>query len=134
MSQHHHRIAGYDIARALAIMSMVFVNYRLALVSPDYQDHHWFIWLTELFPCREAAMFVILAGIGTSLAAWRTTQDGRQEPVSEARWRIVKRALVLLALGCLNSLIWNADILRFFAVYLLVGTIFLFASGRLSGG
>jgi uncharacterized membrane protein YeiB len=43
-------------------MSMVFVNYRLALVSPDYQDRHWFLWLTELFPCREAAMFVIQAG------------------------------------------------------------------------
>jgi hypothetical protein len=27
MPQQYHRIAGYDIARALAIMSMVFVNY-----------------------------------------------------------------------------------------------------------
>jgi uncharacterized protein len=80
MPQQYHRIAGYDIARALAIMSMVFVNYRLALVSPDYQARHWFLWLTELFPCREAAMFVILAGFGTSLAAWRTTRNGRREP------------------------------------------------------
>lgn len=131
--QQQLRIAGYDIARALAIISMVFVNYRLALVSPDYQGRHWFLWLTELFPCREAAMFVILAGIGTSLAAWRTTQDGRREPVLGARWRIIKRALVLLALGCLNSLIWNADILRFFAIYMLVGAILLFASSKCIG-
>lgn len=133
MPQRDRRIIGYDVARALAIISMVFVNYRLALVSPDYHDRHWFLWLTELFPCREATMFVILAGIGTSLAAWRTTQDGRRELVLGARWRLVKRALVLLALGCLNSLVWNADILRFFSLYMLVGAIFLFSSTRIIG-
>jgi uncharacterized protein len=133
MSQRDHRIIGYDIARALAIISMVFVNYRFALVSPDYQGSHWFLRLTELFPCREAAMFVILAGIGTSLAAWRTSRDGRQEPVLGARWRLVKRALVLLASGWLNSLVWNADILRFFSLYMLVGAIFMFSATKVFG-
>lgn len=124
------RVQGYDLARGIAIISMVLVNYRLAIVHPEYASPHWFIWLTELFPCREAAMFVILAGIGTSLSAWQQDNAGTPIVVDKARKRLIYRAFVLMGIGILNSILWNADILRFFALYMLAGTLLLYRPKR----
>ena len=62
------RIAGYDLARSLAILGMVIVNYGSFMggwgVGPS-----WLVWLVQLVPGRAAATFVILAGVGMSLMA-----------------------------------------------------------------
>ncbi len=124
------RIAGYDLARSLAIISMIFVNYRFALVTPGIHEGHWFLTLTKIFPCREAAMFVMLAGMGASLSAWKTVGNKSMVPIPQARLRLIKRAMVLMLIGVADSLFWDADILRFFALYMLAGALFLFSSKR----
>ncbi len=59
------RIVGLDIARALAVLGMVIVNYKVVMVSNATQG--WLATTTGLLEGRAAATFVVLAGIGLSL-------------------------------------------------------------------
>lgn len=70
-----------------------------------------------LFEGRAAATFVTLAG----LAALRQTN------IQAMRFVTIKRAVFLLALalGLVNTLVFDADILHYYGVYFLFGLLFL---------
>lgn len=107
------RLHGLDIARFLAFCGMVLVNFRIAAQVTPAGD--WASTLTNLLEGRASALFVILAGVGLSLG-----RAGR--PV------ILARAVFLFALGLLNLMIFDADILHFYALYFIVVLPFLTAS------
>lgn len=119
------RIEGYDAARALAILGMIIVNFKLLMASPDSGVLGAF---TSLLEGRAAALFVLLAGVGLTLLS----RGGASEVLAQhtARLRILKRAGFLMLLGLLVSTIWPADILRFYGIYLAISAVFLFVPDR----
>ena len=98
------RLAGLDIARFIAFTGMVLVNFRIATQVSDTSD--WAFQITHLLEGRAAALFVVLAGVGISLA---------KAPAA----LMAKRALFLFAIGLLNQIIFPADILHYYGVYFL---------------
>ena len=68
------RIAGFDLARAIALLGMVFVNFKYLMKADDF-EYPWLLWLSDWLDGRPAATFVILAGIGKYFAS-----NERQEP------------------------------------------------------
>ena len=61
------RIAGYDIARALAIFGMALVNFRIVM-GAGQNGPKWLVFLVGQFEGRAAAKLAVLAGIGISLS------------------------------------------------------------------
>ncbi|MQQ09433.1 DUF418 domain-containing protein [Epibacterium sp. SM1979] len=104
-----------DIARFVAFCGMVLVNFRIAASVTATAD--WPSAVTNALEGRAAALFVLLAGLGLSLA--------RAQPQ-----RILKRAAFLFLLGLLNLTIFEADILHFYALYFLLAALLYRASDR----
>mgnify|MGYP001821269125 FL=1 len=117
------RIAGYDVARAIAFLGMVFVNYKY-LMGADQYGVEWLLWLSDWLDGRPAAMFVILAGVGISLLKACCIRTNEFHPFAKPFSTILRRAIFLFFLGLMFSCIWYADILHFYGVYF-VAAIFL---------
>ncbi len=110
------RIVGLDIARFCAFVGMVLVNFRLAAeISPDGT---FFSNVIDNIEGRASALFVLLAGIGFGLATPDITVT-------------LKRAAFLFLIGLANMLIFSADILHFYALYFLIGLLFVGQSWRI---
>lgn len=110
------RLIGLDIARFLAFAGMVLVNFRIAAgVTPGLDPYSQ---LTNAMEGRAAALFVLLAGVGFSM--------GRSK-----RATVLARAAVLFAFGMANMILFDADILHYYALYFLVGLAFLNAPPRM---
>lgn len=113
MASSSNRLEGLDLARAMALLGMVLVNFRIAMGvltgGPD-----WLKAMLDALEGRSAASFVVLAGIGLGLStpklSWPTAMQ-----------HTAKRALFLLILGLLNYLVFPADIIHYYAVYFLLG-------------
>lgn len=105
------RLEGLDFARFCAFVGMVLVNFRIVLTTEANQSA--FVTFLE---GKAAALFVVLAGVGLGLAFVR----GRLFYAV-----ILKRAAFLMALGLLNSLIFPADIIHYYAIYFAIGCWFL---------
>ena len=123
------RIIGYDFARALAIIGMVIVNFKIVM-NAGTSGPSWLSWFTGLLEGRAAATFVILAGIGLSLMTNRARIHNDDTVPGKIRIRLLKRAMFLFFIGLLYTPIWPADILHFYGVYIAIGILFLTASSR----
>ncbi len=121
------RIPGLDIARALAVFGMVLVNFKVVM-GASKNGPGWLVWLTGLFEGRAAATFVVLAGVGLSLMSRKARESGEAEAWTTCRRTILKRALLLFAVGLCYAPLWPADILHFYGVYLSLGVLFLHRS------
>ncbi|WP_170465488.1 DUF418 domain-containing protein [Ruegeria arenilitoris] len=107
------RLAALDAARFLAFCGMVLVNFRIAAqVEPG---HDWASVVIGSLEGRAAALFVVLAGIGVGLSTVTTSV-------------LLRRAAFLFVLGLINMTLFDADILHFYALYFVVGAMFLTAS------
>jgi uncharacterized protein len=58
------RIIGLDVARALAVIGMIIVNFKVVL-GQDGQT--WVKYFASIFDGKAAATFVVLAGVGLAL-------------------------------------------------------------------
>jgi uncharacterized protein len=114
-----YRVAGYDLARALAVMGMVVVNYTSMLDITRFSPA-WLEPAIDFIYGRAAAVFVMLAGVSISLMARR-----RQDPADlrTFRRRLMKRSLLLLIAGMALWQWWPADILHFYAAFIAVGAL-----------
>ncbi len=119
------RIIGFDVARALAIFGMVFVNFKIAMNATTGSE--WLLRSVGLLEGRASALFVVLAGVGISLMTRRARASNDPELLSQKRNIIIKRGLLLIVVGLAYSPIWPADILHFYGFYFLLAA-FLFAS------
>ncbi|HEY9104436.1 DUF418 domain-containing protein [Chitinimonas sp.] len=118
------RILGFDLARALAIVGMVIVNFKTVMHSShEGTEGGWRLF--NLVDGRASALFVMLAGIGLSLLV-RSTQLGADPAVfAQRRQQLLRRALCLFVLGLCYLPIWPADILHYYGVYIALGTLLL---------
>ena len=121
------RLDGLDLARALAVFGMVLVNFNVVLGSGD-AGPGWLRVLAGLVEGRAVAVFVVLAGVGTTLLAAAAAREGR--PAGRVRGSLLRRAALLWVLGMLYSPIWPADILHYYALYIAVGVVLLRARDR----
>ncbi len=124
-----NRQYGYDLARALAVIGMVIVNFKIAM-GAETAGPGWLVWLVGLIDGRAAAAFVILAGVGMSLLSRKARLSGDLQAMAAHRKALFKRAAVLFGFGLLYTPIWPADILHFYGIYILIGACLLNASGR----
>ena len=103
------RLHGLDIARFLAFVGMVIVNFRVVMGAEG--------GAFDLLNGKAAASFVILAGLGIGLS--------RAAPT--LMWR---RAGFLFVLGMINAMIFPADIIHFYAIYFALAAFVLNWSAR----
>ncbi|MDM8530421.1 heparan-alpha-glucosaminide N-acetyltransferase domain-containing protein [Anaerolineales bacterium HSG25] len=123
------RIEGYDFARALAILGMILVNFKIVLEASE-AGSAWLVWSVGLLEGRAAAMFVILAGVGLTLLSNRARQQQDLPRLAQHRRALLKRAMFLFLVGLLYTPIWPADILHFYGLYIVVGAFLLSSSDR----
>jgi uncharacterized protein len=125
------RIEGIDLARSLAFLGMVFVNFRTTIApGSDRARESWLTWLDTRLDGRAAATFVILAGVGVSLMSRRAREARDPEQRAAVRRVLVRRAAFLFVVGLLYWSIWPADILHYYGVFLAFGAVLLAASDR----
>ncbi|WBM73764.1 DUF418 domain-containing protein [Saprospira grandis] len=110
------RIIGIDLARSLAVIGMIIVNFKVVLGgkgSPQLKA------LASLFDGKAAALFVVLAGVGLALMTKSALKNKQLVKLSVIKKKIAKRALFLFVVGLSYIYIWPADILHFYGVYML---------------
>ncbi len=110
------RLAGLDLARFLAFVGMVLVNFSVVMGTGVTEGVAGL--LIGALEGRAAASFVVLAGLGLGLASVRSG-------TSDVFFVTLKRAAFLLVAGLLNTLIFDADILHYYAFYFLFGALCL---------
>ncbi|MBB4265421.1 DUF418 domain-containing protein [Roseospira visakhapatnamensis] len=116
------RLDGLDVARFAAFVGMVIVNFRIAMGAEETASGPLAVLVSTL-EGRAAATFVVLAGIGLGLGARREGSHATL-PVT------LRRAVFLLAVGLLNTLIFDADILHYYAVYFFLAVFCVAAPNR----
>ena len=72
----------------------------------------------------------MLAGIGASIGTARVRRSEDGEMRTDARVKMLKRALFLFVIGYAWLALWTADILHFYGVYLTIGAALLFVRDR----
>ncbi|MFQ3296586.1 MAG: hypothetical protein ACI9JT_001012 [Polaribacter sp.] len=116
------RIIGIDVARALAVIGMIIVNFKVVLGD---KGTHWMQSITGVFDGKAAATFVVLAGIGLALMTNTAIKNNDADKIKIARIRILKRALFLFIIGISYISIWPADILHFYGIYMTIIILFI---------
>ncbi|GGY14349.1 DUF418 domain-containing protein [Paludibacterium paludis] len=118
MNTANERLHGLDLARCLALIGMVLVNFRLAMGADDGPLRGLNLLFGSL-EGRAASIFIVLAGVGLVLGT-------RGLEPADAYTRMMRRAAFLAAVGLANALIFPPDIIHYYAVYFLIGTGCLF--------
>ena len=112
MSSKKERIEGIDLARSLAMIGMIIVNFKIVLGT---KGNKYLVAVIGSLEGQAAATFVVLAGIGVALMSQKADLD-----LIEIRKKLLKKALFLFILGTLFLTIWPADILHFYGIYLTI--------------
>ncbi|MDJ0646617.1 MAG: DUF418 domain-containing protein [Flavobacteriaceae bacterium] len=116
------RIVGIDVTRALAIIGMIIVNFKMVF---GQQGSSWLKPIVSVFDGKAAATFVVLAGIGIAFMTNTAVKNKDRGRLQIARKKIIKRALLLFVIGLSYILIWPADILHFYGIYMLLTLFFV---------
>ncbi|MCV6636879.1 DUF418 domain-containing protein [Candidatus Albibeggiatoa sp. nov. NOAA] len=125
------RVIGFDVARALAIFGMVIVNFKVVM-SEEVGGNEWLMQFVYLFEGRASALFVVLAGVGVTLLTNKARQSTNPKMITQARLNLLKRSLLLIAIGVAYMPIWDADILHYYGFYFLIAVIiFTFSDQKL---
>ncbi|WXR62613.1 DUF418 domain-containing protein [Peptostreptococcaceae bacterium AGR-M142] len=121
------RIDGFDFARAFAIFGMMLVNYKIVFTK-GCEWNLFFNDFISLFEGRAASVFLILAGVGISLMSKKALESKSKELRKKINKRLIKRSLFLFVFGMWLYLgfDWNADILHYYGVYMLLTIFFLY--------
>lgn len=110
------RIIGIDVARALAVIGMIIVNFKVVFGENGLD---WVKSFAGIFEGKSAATFVVLAGVGLALMSNSALINNDQIKLKIVRKRMLKRALFLFFIGLSYMPIWPADILHFYGIYML---------------
>ena len=121
------RIIGIDVARALAVIGMIIVNFKIVIGENGL---NWVKSFAGIFDGKAAATFVVLAGIGLALMTNSAIKNNDKSKLKIVRNRIIKRALFLFIIGISYITIWPADILHFYGIYMLIVVLFLTSKER----
>ena len=99
---------------------MVIVNFDIVMVTSTTDKSG----IAELFQGRAAALFIVLAGLGLGLSS-------RRALFNDTLSRTFRRSMFLLCLGLINMLVFDADIIHYYAFYFIFGVWFLRAGNGL---
>ena len=121
MKKQKPRIIGLNVARALAVIGMIIVNFTLVLGA---SGPSWLQGIANFFMGKAAATFVVLAGLGLGLMSQSAGDDKSKQRTVQLK--VFKRALFLLIIGLSYYFIWPADILHYYGVYMLLAIPLLF--------
>ena len=121
------RIIGIDVARALAVIGMIIVNFKIVLGENGNEILKGF---ANLFEGKAAATFVVLAGVGIALMSKSALKDNDVEKLRKIKIGISKRAIFLFVIGLSYIPIWPADILHFYGIYMLITLLLVKSAGR----
>jgi len=116
------RIVGVDLARALAIIGMIIVNFK-SVFGEEGSD--LLKSIAGIFDGKAAATFVVLAGVGLAFMSNRAVRENNLGKLRTARHRILKRAVFLFVIGLSYLVLWPADILHFYGIYMLLALPFI---------
>ena len=116
------RIIGIDVARALAVIGMIIVNFKVVLGA---KGHLWVETIARVFDGKAAATFVVLAGVGLALMTNTAIKNKDAIKIKIIRIRILKKALFLFGVGISYIALWPADILHFYGVYMAIVVLLL---------
>ncbi|TXE20317.1 DUF418 domain-containing protein [Psychroserpens burtonensis] len=116
------RIIGIDVARALAVIGMIVVNFKVVFGE---NGQLWVKSFASIFDGKAAATFVVLAGVGLALMTNSAINHRDRAKIKVARIRIAKRALFLFIIGISYITIWPADILHFYGIYMAITLVLL---------
>jgi uncharacterized protein len=111
------RIIGLDVARALAVIGMIIVNFKVVFGA---EGQSWAKSFASIFDGKAAATFVVLAGVGLALMTNSAIKHKDRHKLQIAKIRIAKKALFLFVLGLSYIAIWPADILHFYGIYMVI--------------
>ena len=122
------RLPGLDVTRAVALIGVVVMNYHGYLNGGDdgidrsYAERVFDPAVGPL-STRFAATFVLVAGMGITLLTNRSRASGDRAAIRDDRWRLVRRGVLLYAVGLLIEWIWHGTILFFYGAFFVVGAL-----------
>lgn len=118
------RIAGYDLARCLALFGLVVANFRgnVERVELDL--------LYDLIRGGAIVAFLGLGGVGISLLKQRDERTNEAHRSVDSRKRLIKRAAFLLVVGICCNVIWHDNFLCFYSICIAIGALLLTVSNR----
>jgi uncharacterized membrane protein YeiB len=129
------RLPGPDVVRAVALIGVCVMNYHgyLLLEQGAGPGSVGDGWAAELFDpwtgplsTRFAATFVLVAGVGVTLltrGADPRSPRGTRGNITDMRWRLVRRGVLLYTGGLVLDRIWPGTIIPFY------GAMFVVAAG-----
>ena len=121
-----NRIQGYDMARAIAILAMVVVNYT-SMMEVSVFPGAWVCSVVDFLYGRAATLFVVLAGVSLSLVVRGHRAGSRRNSIESY---LMKRSVLLFITGIALSFWWEADILHFYALFVALGAWISSCSNR----
>jgi uncharacterized membrane protein YeiB len=121
------RIVGIDVARALAVIGMIIVNFKVVFGENGMP---WVQSFASVFDGKAAATFVVLAGIGIALMTNAAIENNDQARLKIVKIKIIKRAVFLFLIGVSYITIWPADILHFYGIYMAILLLLLTCSEK----
>ena len=125
------RIAGYDLARSLALFGLVVANFSIDVEKADFGLYHLIqVRLHSLMQGGAVATFLMLGGVGISLLTQRVRVTNDAHGIADNRKRLIKRAASLLVVGICCNLIWQTRFLCFYSICIIIGALLLTASNR----
>jgi uncharacterized membrane protein YeiB len=121
------RTPSLDVARALALIGVVVMNYHAYLnpksayfqVSPSVWDR-LFNPLSGILTSRFAAAFVVIAGIGVSLMTNKARESNDAAAMRNYRLVLFRRGLLLYVIGYGLQWIWPGTILFYYGAYFML--------------
>ncbi len=116
------RLNGIDVARALAVIGMILVNFKMVFGN---QGEGWLKAIVTVFDGKAAATFVVLAGVGIAFATNSAIANKDTQKLKDKKKGLLKRALLLFVIGLSYIAIWPADILHFYGIYMLISLVLL---------
>jgi len=122
------RIIGINVARSLAVMGMIVVNFKIAFGQGGDELIKSVLGLLE---GKAAAVFVVLAGVGIALMSNSAIKNGDTNKIRKIQIRLAKKSIFLFVVGLLYIPIWEADILHFYGVYMIITLMILRSSDKI---
>lgn len=124
------RLVGPDVARAIALVGVVVMNYHgylnggaaVAVPGASLPQRLFDPW-TGVLATRFAATFVTVAGVGVTLLTNRSRSSGDPAAISDERWRLVRRGFVLYAGGFVLDWIWPGTIIFYYGAMFMIAAL-----------
>lgn len=130
VAHRRERLVGPDVTRALALVGVVIMNYHgylngidAAAGSDATLPQRWFDPWTGVLSTRFAATFVLVAGVGVTLLTQRSRAGGDRAAIRDDRWRLVRRGVLLYAVGFVLDWIWPGTILFFYGAFFMAAAL-----------